>query len=174
MIIKDAMVLIHLAKLSILEKSCIYFKNAIIPKLIYKEILKGKEKSYSDVPIILELIKNKKIIVKKIKNKELVKKVKEFNIQRGEAEVVASYWQEKADLIATDDDNVRKKRVLLDIKIIGTPTIILKLYKEKLIDKNKAEQTISELRKIGWFSNTVLDQLLMEVKNERSNWHKIR
>lgn len=165
-IVKDAMVLIHLAKLSVLEKSCSYFKKVIIPELVYREILKGKEKGFSDVPIILDLIKNRKITIKKIKDKSLIKKVNQFNAQRGEAEVIALYWQEKADLIATDDDNIRKKKALLNIEVIGTPAIILKLYKDKIINKDKIEQCVSELKKIGWFSGTVLDKILMEVKNE--------
>jgi len=165
-IVKDAMILIHLAKLSVLEKSCSYFKKTIIPKLVYKEILKGKEKGFSDVHVILDLVKNKKITIKKIKDKSLIKKANQFNIQRGEAEVIALYWQEKAGLIATDDDNVRKKKTLLNIKVIGTPAIILALYKENIIDKNKIEQCLSELRNIGWFSAAVLDKILMEVENE--------
>ena len=165
-IIKDAMVLIHLAKLSILEKSCDYFKRTLIPELVFQEIVKGEEKGFPDVQIALNLIKSKKIIIKKINDKSLMKKANQFNIQGGEAEVVALYWQEKADLIGTDDDNVRKKKTLLNIKTIGTPAIILKLHKNKIIDKSKIEQCISELRKIGWFSNAVLDKILMEVKND--------
>ena len=164
-LIKDAMALIHLAKLSILEKSCIYFKKVLIPQAVHQEILKGKEKNLSDAPIILGLVQNKKITIKPVKDNNLIKKANQFNIQRGEAEAVALYWQEKANIIATDDDNVRKKKILLDINVIGTPVIILKLFKEKIIDENKAEQCISELRKIGWFSNAVLDKILMEVKN---------
>lgn len=166
MIIKDSMALIHLAKLSILEKSCDYFRKVIIPELVYHEIIKGKNKGFSDVPVITELIKNNKIIVKKVKDKNLIKKANQFNIQRGEAEVVALYWQEKADLIASDDDNLRKKKSILNIKIIGTPSIILKLYKIRRINGYKTKQCILELRNIGWFSNVVLDKILMEVKNE--------
>lgn len=164
MIVKDAMVLIHLAKLSLLEKSCSYFKKAAIPELVYEEVLKGKEKGFPDASIIIELIKSKKIAVKKVKSNALIKKANQFNIQRGEAEVISLYWQEKAGLVATDDDNIRKKKSLLNIEVIGTPAIILKLYKEKLIDRHKAEQCVSELKKIGWFSNSVLDIMLMEVK----------
>ncbi|MBS3155859.1 hypothetical protein J4413_01340 [Candidatus Woesearchaeota archaeon] len=164
MIIKDSMVLIHLAKLSILEKSCVYFKEAAIPELVYEEIIKGKERKFPEVPIIINLIKEKKISVRKIKNKGLIKKANQFNIQGGEAEAIALYWQEKAEVIATDDDNVRKKKLLLEINIIGTPAIIIKLYKKKLIDKKKVEECISGLRKIGWFSNVVLDQINLEVE----------
>lgn len=51
----------------------------------------------------------------------MIAKANAFNIQRGEAEAVALYWQEEADLLATDDDNVRRKKDALRIKTIGTP-----------------------------------------------------
>ena len=165
MLIKDTMVVIHLAKLSILERSCEYFKRVFIPWMVYQEITKGDEKGFAETPIITSLIKNKKILVKRVKNKGLIKKANQFNIQGGEAEVVALYWQEKAGIIATDDDNVRKKREILNLNIIGTPAILMKLYNEKRINKDKARQCISELRKIGWFSSTILDKILMEVEN---------
>ena len=164
-IIKDAMVLIHLAKLSILENSCDYFKRVLIPELVHQEIIEGEEKGFPDVQVILNIIKNKKIIIKQVNDGSLIKKANQFNVQRGEAEVIALYWQERANLIATDDDNVRKKKTLLNIEVIGTPAIILWLFREKMINENKAEQCISELRKIGWFSAAVLDKVLMEAKN---------
>ena len=164
MIIKDSMVMIHLAKITLLEKSCEYFKDVIIPKMVYQEIIIGKNKGYGDVKIVLDLIKMNKIKVKDVRDKNLIKKAEEFNIQGGEAEAVALYWQEKGDYISTDDDNVRQKSTLLDIKVIGTPAIILNLYKKNLIEKKKFEESLSTLREIGWFSNTVIDKILMEVQ----------
>lgn len=163
-VVKDSMVIIHLAKLSILEKSCKYFKKVIIPEQVQMEIMKGKD--HPETAIIEELIKNNKITIKKIGDKNLIKKINEFNIQGGEAEVIALYWQEKANIIATDDDNVRKKKIIFGIKVLGTPAIIVRLYKRGLIDKSKMEQCVFELKKIGWFTNTVLDKIQMEAKNE--------
>jgi len=165
-IVKDSMVLIHLAKLSLLEKSCDFFKKVIIPELVEQEINEGKTKGFPDAVKIFNLISDKKIKVEKIKDKELIKKVNQFNIQRGEAEVIALYWESRADIIATDDDNIRKKKLMLNIKIIGTPAIILNLYRHKIITKNKLEECVVELRKIGWFSNAILDTILMEAKND--------
>ncbi len=162
MIIKDAMVVIHLAKITLLEKSCEYFRSVVIPDRVHEEILGGKQRKYAEVGIILGLIEKRKIVVKKVKGGDDLRRLKEFNIQGGEAEVVALYWQEKAELLATDDDSVRKKSALLNIKVIGTPAIILKLYKEKLIREEKFEEGLSELRKIGWFSDAVIDKALME------------
>lgn len=164
-IIKDVMVIIHLSKITLLENSCGYFRNVIIPERVYKEVIRGEERGYIDVKITKNLINKKKVIIKKIKNKKLLEKAYEFNIQDGEAECVALYWQEKADYLATDDDNVRNKSLILNINVIGTPVIILKLYKEKIINKEKAILSIKELRKIGWFSNAIIDKILMEIKN---------
>jgi predicted nucleic acid-binding protein len=134
----------------------------IIPEEVNKELQHGKD--FPEIGIITNLIKNGKIGVKKIKGSQLIEKLSQYNIFGGEAEVIALCWQEKADIIATDDDNVRKKKVVLDLNVIGTPVIILKLYLEKIINEQKFEQSINELRKIGWFSNAVLDSILMEAR----------
>lgn len=161
MIVKDAVVIIHLAKITLLEKSCDYFNDVMISELVHKETV-GMEKDYPEVIVIKELVEKGKIKVKKIGDKMLLNKANQYNIQRGEAESVALYWQEKADLLATDDDNVRKKGTILDLKAIGTPVIIFKLYKKGVISEEKFKESILQLRKIGWFSNAVLDKVLME------------
>jgi predicted nucleic acid-binding protein len=164
MIVKDAMVVIHLAKITLLEKSCETFKPVIIPEEVLREIIEGEKRGYEDVAIIRELIRAEKMSVRRVRDKKLLKRAKEFNIQRGEAETVALYWQEKAERVASDDDNLRKKSVLLNLHIIGTPAIILKLYQDKLIDRHKLLESLRTLRKIGWFSNAVIDRIAMEVQ----------
>jgi len=165
LIVNDAMVLIHLAKITLLEKSCDFFGDVLIPELVFDETVKaGKEKGFEDAMIIEKIIKEKKIKVKKVKKKDFIKKLNNFNVFGGEAESVALYWQEQADLIACDDDNVRKKKELLEINLIGTPSVILALYKSKKIQSEKAIQSLNKLRKIGWFSNEVLDRVLLEVR----------
>ena len=162
--VKDSMTLIHLAKTSLLETSCDYFKTVIIPKLAYKEVMKGLKHGYVDAKVVEKVAEMKKLTVLEVKVKELIRKANEFNIQGGEAEGVALYWQEKADILATDDDNVRKKGFLLGIRAVGTPAIMLKLHREGLINSEKFRKAVEELRTIGWFSNGVLDMVLMEGK----------
>jgi predicted nucleic acid-binding protein len=163
MIIKDAMVIIHLAKITLLEKSCDYFKKVIIPEKVHNEVILNEEK-HQEIRIIKDLIKKHKLRVEKVKEEFLLKKANEFNIQGGEAESLALYWQEKADYLATDDDNVRRKSSALNIRIIGTPVLVLKLYKEEMIDKDKLIESTMKLKKIGWFSNAIIDKILMEAK----------
>ena len=152
MIIKDSMVVIHLAKISILEKCCDYFKQVFIPSKVYQEIIICKNKN-SEVNIIEDLINNKKINVKEVEEKRFLEKAYSFNIQRGEAEVVALYWQENARYLASDDNNLRKKKILLNLNLIGTPAIILKLYEQQRINKEEFIQSLNTLKKIGWFNN---------------------
>ena len=161
LLVKDSMVLIHLAKASLLEISCDYFGKVIIPLKVKEEI---SSKEHLDTFIIESLIEKEKISVKEIIKKELIHKAHELNIYRGEAEAVALCWEIKADALATDDNNVRKKKEILQIQIIGTPAIILKLYKEKKINKIKMEASIKTLKSIGWFSSTIWDKILLEVE----------
>ena len=157
------MVLIHLAKMDLLRKSCDYFTRVCIPEEVKDEVIKG---GYAGAQNIKELIEEGKIDVKEVNN-NLIKKANQFNIQRGEAAAVALYWELKAGLLATDDDNVRKKRDMLKINIIGTPAIILQLYKEKKIKKNDVMEAVKKLKEIGWFANTIWDKIQLEVeKNE--------
>ena len=162
MIVKDTMVVIHLAKITLLERSCRYFKRVLIPEAVHREILAGQDKGYEDVTITQELVKSEKISIKRVRDKSLLRRAQEFNVQRGEAEALALYWQEQADYLATDDDALRKKSTLLDLKVIGTPAIVLRLYKDKLIERHKLLDSLQVLRKIGWFSNVVIDNILME------------
>ncbi len=162
-VVKDSMVLINLAKITILEKSCDYFKKVMIPELVFNEVVTtGKKKGMNDALIVENLVKNKKIEVKKIKNKDLIKTVNEFNIYEGEAEALALYKQEKADFLISDDDNLRKKKDIINAEIIGSLAVILKLRKNKKIDKKKFIGSIDKMREIGWFSNSVIDKILME------------
>ncbi|MBI2452168.1 hypothetical protein HYV50_03770 [Candidatus Pacearchaeota archaeon] len=164
MIVKDSMVLIHLAKITLLEKSCEYFKEVVISQTIYQEIIKGEQKGYGDASLIKELVNKKKIKIKRIKDDKNLEKAEQYNIKGGEAEAVALYWQEKADYLATDDDNVRRKGLILKISIIGTPAIMISLYKSNRMSKEKYISSIEELRKIGWFSSQVIDKMKMGVE----------
>ena len=159
MIVKDSMVLIHLAKITLLEKSCDYFTEVIIPQIVYQEIMEGEQKSYGEVDLIKNLINKDKIKIRHIKDNENLEKAEQYNLKGGEAHAVALYWQEDADYLATDDDNVRKKGLMLNLNIIGTPSIIINLFKNNKMSEEKYLISIEELKKIGWFSNQVTDKM---------------
>lgn len=158
------MVLIHLAKISVLENSCEFFEEVIIPRKIWKETVEiGREKKYPDAALIDEMIKKDKIDVVDVEEKEFIDRAKKFNIQGGEAEAVALYWEKEADILATDDDNVRSKAAHLDLDLIGTPPILVKMFRADRINRGKVARSLDLLQDIGWFSSAVLDKTRMEV-----------
>jgi predicted nucleic acid-binding protein len=167
LIVKDATVLIHLAKITTLAASCQHFQYVITPEKVYREMMKGLERGETDALIVEDMVKAGMIKIKTADD-SLVSRVAQFNVSGGEAEAVALYWKENASFLATDDDNVRKKRLLLGVEVIGTPAILLALLKSKLISGKKYGEAVAELRKIGWFSNAVLDHALTEGKNAAS------
>jgi len=162
MVVADAMVVIHLAKMTLLGTCCEYFKLVVIPQEVQREVLAGKAKGYGDATLVEELLHAKRLVVKLVRKKELLRRAREFNLQRGEAEAVALCWQEQADRLASDEDSVRRKAAVLGVELIGTPAILLTLYREQRIDREKFTESLAELRKIGWFSNAVIDKILLE------------
>ena len=68
LVVKDATVLIHLAKISLLGKSCEYFRNVFIPELAHQEVQRGLLAGHADATLISEAVKEKRIRVKKAMN----------------------------------------------------------------------------------------------------------
>lgn len=166
LVVKDAMILIHLAKLTLLETACEYFGDVRIPRSVEAETVDaGRSHGYPDATVIAESVSDGAIEVQDVTDVDLVERANQFNVQGGEAEAVALAWELDADLLATDDDNVRRKDSLLGLRIVGTPAILLALFEDGWIDAAKLDRAVETLRDIGWFSAAVLDKLLLEARD---------
>ncbi|MFZ3167890.1 MAG: hypothetical protein WA130_09775 [Candidatus Methanoperedens sp.] len=165
LIVKDSMILIHLAKMQILADSCRHFGSVLIPTKVYEEtVINGKKKGHPDSLIIEQTVTNNLIKIKGVKNKKKVDDLRIFGLHLGEAEAIALYFQEKAQLLATDDDTCRKNRIILGINIIGSPAIVIMLFKNSLITRNKALDCISSLETIGWFDIEVINKMKQQIE----------
>jgi predicted nucleic acid-binding protein len=165
MIVLDASALIHMAKLTLLETVCTHYR-ACTSELVRREVVSTPEK-HPDASIIQALIGKQTLSVKKAKS-ELVKRANALNIFGGEAEALATYWQEKANFLVSDDDNVRKKQLVANVPVVGTPAMLLTLLKKKLITHQKFEKSSTELNNIGWFNPAVIDY----IRKEGLQWNK--
>ncbi|MFW6196593.1 MAG: hypothetical protein ACOC5D_04570 [Thermoplasmatota archaeon] len=164
LVVKDSMILIHLAKTSVLEDSCKFFEEVIIPRKVWKETVEiGKKRKYPDAILIEELIEKDRIDIVDVEEKELIDRARKFNIQGGEAEAVALYWEKDADILATDDDNVRSKSALLNLNLVGTLPILVKMFRADKVSEEKVARSLDILQDIGWFSTAVLDKTRVEV-----------
>lgn len=161
LVVKDAMVIIHFAKANVLRESCAFFHKVYIPELVLNEVIKGE---FQDTKTIRDCIEQNLLQVKKIVNKKFISLANQYNIFRGEAEAVALCWELKADALATDDYQVRKKESLLKIKIVGTPALLLWLYREKALAKEQLIAAIQCLRSNAWINSTVWDKIQLEVE----------
>jgi len=139
LIIKDSIVLIHLAVEGVLKEACIMFGQVMIPNAVHKEAVeKGIEANHADAFIIQKLEKEKYIQVVAVTHKMLMDELENYGLKGGELEVVTLYIQEKADLIASNDDKVRKLRLILNLNLISSPEIVFLLTKNAIITKNRA------------------------------------
>lgn len=158
-IVADSMVLIHLAKVTLLESLC-ECCEVKISKKVYQETTMGE---FPDAMICKNLVGKNKITVMEASAK-IVNELKKFGIVKGEAEAAALFKEGRADIIATDDDVVRKNSAVLDLKLIGTPALIKWMFRKKKISGDKAVKSLSELKKIGWFEAGMIDRIIVEVE----------
>jgi predicted nucleic acid-binding protein len=85
----------------------------------------------------------------------------------GEGEAIALYFQEKAQLLATDDDTCRKNRIILGIKIIGSPAIVIMLFKNAFREKlhSSVLSVYSVVEKL--YSYSLFQEKLKSLKGQR-------
>lgn len=162
--VADAMVLIHLAKTTVLERACEHFAPVLAPPAVRDEVLAGKRRGHTDATLVEGLVKEGAIQVREVTDATLRARAGQLNLQGGEAEAVALCWQEGVRRLATDDDNVRRKRLILGLDVVGTPAMLLALYKAGRIDRAKLSAALDELERIGWFGQPVLDKVRLEVE----------
>lgn len=163
LVVKDAMVLIHLAKLTVLGTACAHFGDVAVPTRVHEETVDaGRDRGYPDAEVIAEAVDAGHVDVLEVGADHLVERAHRYNLQGGEAAAVALYWECDADLLASDDDNVRRKRTVLDLDLIGTPSILADLFDAAAIDERKLRRALDELREIGWFSAGLLDKIELE------------
>lgn len=135
----------------------------ITEKVKNETIIQEKKNEYPEIILIEKAIKENKIKVNRIEEKK-IKLIEDFGVYGGEAESVILV-KEKNYVLATDDNNVRKKVQLLEIKVIGAPRIILDLYSSKKITKEKTKESIIFLKKEGWFNQSIIDKMLEVTEN---------
>jgi len=161
-IISDATALILLSKVGLLE--ALVKKNAIfIPKKVYEEVVKGREKGRLDSLIVEKLIQESKIKIK-MPNKQIKNRIEKlFNIKGGELEVISLAYKTKS-LILTDDKKCINIAKTLNLDFANSLNVIISLYKKKQITKQKALWSIERLEDFGWYNKDLIKNSKEELK----------
>lgn len=153
-IIADATALILLGKLSVLEMF-VKRNDMIIPKIVYEEVIKGKEKGRKDSFIVEKLVQEGKLNVK-IPNKSIKDYIsKLFNIKGGELDVISLAYKTKHTILSDDKKCLNSAKVL-EIDFIISLDIIIVFCKKKIITKQKALEYIELLEEYGWYNKNLI------------------
>ena len=165
-LVMDACTAILLAKSSVIE-TLADTRELIMTESVYNEIIKGKEKMLEDSFLIENLKIDKKIKLTN-DNKNITKKLmKDFNMGEGEASTISSGIGKKC-IIATDNLQGRKASKVNNLSLVGSPELIMDLFKTKRINLDKTKIALKKIKEEGWFENNLIERILEDLENERS------
>lgn len=143
-IIADASIIIALEKIDILPLLCKIYSEIIIPEAVLKEIENLSLPCFS---------------IRAVQGTFVEFLIENFNIGRGEAEVIALAYQTGLRALI-DDLKARKIAENLGIRISGTIGILIKAEKLGLISSTLAKA--KELKEKGFF---ISDDLIKDLGN---------
>lgn len=127
--------LIHLTEIN-LSEALEVFDNIYIPEEVKNELIKNKIKTPKKIRVINLKAKFKDVA-------EIL--VDKFTLDLGEAQAIALALQEKADYFLTDDLDARTVANIHSIEAHGTVGIIMRAFREKIINKETAIKKVNEL-----------------------------
>ena len=156
MLFVDASTLILAAKTELLD---LFIETSREPLAISLEVKnEATRKNTFDALLITQRISEKKIAVKRAKNRPMVKKtMSDFRMQKGEAETIVLCMENKGKAVATDDYNAMKACSVLNIEYLTSFGILEQLYKNKKLKKYQALLKLEALAQYGRFSDEILD-----------------
>ncbi|MFW6196015.1 MAG: hypothetical protein ACOC5D_01640 [Thermoplasmatota archaeon] len=155
MFVFDASTLILLAKIELLGKLSEEI-DIVIPETVKKEATAKKEAF--DSKLIQSLINKGNIIIKPVDKSSTIKELmKDFNMHKGEASVLALFNEQKAELIATDDGQLIKAAKVMSIPFASSITFLIRSKQKGLIEKEIALEKLKKLEKYGWYKARIIE-----------------
>ncbi len=156
MIVLDASTVILLGKINLLETFVLTFPGRVLMSEMVKDEVSIKETEEN--PLIVKLIKDKKMQVLKAKNWKLIKKLMDdFNIEIGEAETIVLALEEKASIVATDDRNAIRACKILKIDFTTAIAILIRVFEKNLIDKDEALIKLRKLDSVARYRREIVE-----------------
>lgn len=155
-VVSNTTPIISLLKLGRLELLRRLYGEIIIPKEVYREIEKGKDKGYYSDLSILEWIH-----IKEIQDRHTLKYF--IDLDAGEAETIVLAKEIEADLVIIDETLGRRFAKHADLKVTGTIGILIKAKEGGYI--TKISPLLDELQAKGiWISDLLKRKILLMVK----------
>jgi len=167
MLVLDAMAVIHLAKVSVLETIVKSFGGAVIPKAVEEEaITTGRRLGKPDAELIAMFVERKIITVKEVSWSALCENLYNLGLGGGELEAMALCNENKGWLLVSNDKAARNAAQVFGINSISVPQLIVAAALEKKLEKGKGIEAIKSLKKVGWYSETVVEDSIKILESE--------
>ena len=114
---------------------------------IFEEIKEGEELDYKDARLLMHYFKEKRIDV--IKAKRTKDMAKEFSIKEADASIIA-LAKELACFVATEDRQIEKICLLLQINVVNSALLVYLLWQKKEFSDEQAYMLIDLLARNGY------------------------
>ena len=134
-VVSDTGPIIHLSEINLVKVFDI-FSEVVIPEEVERELKNNKISIFKKIKI-LKLLPDFKDKVKVLTNQE--------NLDLGESFAIVLAIQEKVDFFLTDDLEARNVAIKYNLQVHGTIGIILRAFRERIIDKKIAIEKVNEL-----------------------------
>ncbi len=143
----DSSSLIYLGKLGLLKNITNTKEKFYIPKKVYGEVVVGgRERKEPEILLINELIREKKLIVKKGKYV-----IKDYPLLSDADKEVIALAKEMKCCVIIDETSAREIACSLGVKVHGSIYFILILLKRKIITKKDALKYINSMITLGFY-----------------------
>lgn len=151
-VVFDSSTAILLAKIQLFNKLTEKTK-VIFPETVKEETTKKKD--IFDSKLIIKLVNENKIKVVKTDKLKVNKIIKDFNLEKGEAEALMLAKGKKC-LLATDDGPSIKACQILGIKFTTAIHFLIRFHEKGLIDKKMALEKLKSLEKYGRYDYNII------------------
>ena len=151
-LVVNASPIISLAQIGYADLLLSLSSELVIPKGVFEEIT-----AYSiDDPAVLWMRDKKRSLIHQV---EIPTIISEWNLGKGESEVIAFAYQQKEYVVAIDDRAAKRCAESFDIKVRGTIALIIDAKRKQFI--SEATPLLLKLKANGFrISSAVFDEAL--------------
>lgn len=162
MLVSNASTLVLLAKIECLETFIELSPIIEIPAQVKNEVLFHEVSYYAK--LINKLIQNEKIKVRSIDYDKIKEIMLEFRMDEGESATYVLFNKEKHKAILTDDRELIKLCKLENVPFICAMAVVIRLFEESKLSKEKAIEKLKKLNEVGRYSKELYEHFKKQIK----------
>jgi predicted nucleic acid-binding protein len=90
----------------------------------------------------------------------------DFGMGAGEAETLALFLEGRgrSGAVATDNRQARRAASVHGIPVVGSPELVVSLFRGSRISKERARAALAALKRFGWFADALIDVAMEELE----------